>query len=68
MKTNVGTVDKVIRVILGLGLLSLVFFVEGPAKWWGLVGFVPLITGLAGNCPLYTLFGLSTCAPQGKRS
>ena len=68
MKTNVGRIDKVIRVVLGLGLLSLVFFVEGPAKWWGLIGFVPLITGLAGSCPLYSLFGLSTCAPQGKQS
>ena len=56
---NEGTVDRVIRVVIGLGLLSLVFV--GPKTLWGLVGIVPLLTGLAGRCPLYSLLGIKTC-------
>lgn len=58
MMRNVGTLDRGIRVVLGLVLLvlGLVF-----GSWWGLVGLVPLLTGLAGRCPAYRLFGFSTC-------
>jgi len=66
MKANVGGVDKALRIIVGIGLLSLLFLVEGPAKWWGLIGLVPLGTGLLNFCPLYGLFGLSTCSLQKK--
>lgn len=61
---NESNLDRTLRVILGLGLLSLVFV--GPQTMWGLIGLVPLLTGLAGSCPLYRLVGLSTCplAPQ----
>jgi hypothetical protein len=58
MTSNVGAADRVVRIILGLGLLGLVFF--GPSTAWGWVGLVPLATGLAGTCPLYTLLGIST--------
>ena len=61
MKTNVGTTDRVIRVVVGLGLLSLMFILEGSARWWGLVGLVPLATGLVGWCALYVPFGIDTC-------
>lgn len=61
MKANVGGVDKVLRIVVGVLLLSLIFLVEGPARWWGLVGLVPLGTGLLGFCPLYAVFGLTTC-------
>jgi hypothetical protein len=61
MKRNVGTADRVIRLLLGVGLLSAIFIVEGPARWLGLIGFVPLLTAAAGNCPLYSLLGLSSC-------
>lgn len=64
MKANVGSVDKVVRIIAGLAILSLFFFLEGSARWWGLIGFVPLFTGLFGYCPAYSLFGLSTCPMQ----
>ena len=57
---NEHTVERAIRVIVGLALLSIVFV--GPATLWGLVGLVPLATGLLGSCPLYTLFGISTCS------
>jgi hypothetical protein len=55
---NEGRLDRAARVIVGLILLSLVFV--GPKTTWGLVGFVPLLTGLVGFCPAYRLFGRST--------
>lgn len=61
MKTNVGGIDKAARIIAGLVLLSLIFILEGNARWWGLAGLVPLLTGTLGWCPAYTLFGISTC-------
>ncbi len=60
MNLNVGMVDRVVRVILGLVLLALI--VVGPQTWWGLLGLIPLVTGLVGFCPLYRLFGMSTKA------
>lgn len=56
---NVGSVDKVIRIILGLVLLALVFV--GPQTPWGWIGIIPLATGLIGFCPLYSVFGINTC-------
>ena len=56
---NEHTVERVLRVVVGLVLLSLVFV--GPKTAWGFLGIVPLATGLLGSCPLYTLFGMSTC-------
>ncbi len=64
MKQNEATWDRAIRVVLGLGLLSLT--VIGPQTMWGLVGLVPLTTGMLGNCPLYTLLGVSTCPVEHK--
>jgi hypothetical protein len=52
--------DRALRVVLGIAVLSLVFW--GPKSLWGLVGLVPLVTGLAGSCPLYALAGVGTCA------
>ena len=57
---NVGKPDRIIRIILGLGLLSLLFFLDGNAKYWGLVGLIPLITGLFGFCPIYYLLKISS--------
>ena len=59
MKANEGQLDRIFRVILGIALLSLVFV--GPETSWGLVGLVPLLTGVFGFCPLYKIFGLNTC-------
>ncbi len=59
MKLNEGAIDRILRIIVGLGLLSLVFV--GPQTPWGYVGVVPLLTGVIGFCPLYAVFGLSTC-------
>ncbi len=57
---NEGMVDRVLRVIVGVVLISLVFV--GPKTMWGWIGLVPLVTGLVGTCPMYTLFGMQTCA------
>ncbi len=66
MKRNVGGIDKVLRIVVGLGLLSLLALAEGSAKWLGLIGLVPLGTALLGYCPLYAILGLSTCPASGK--
>ena len=60
MKQNVGKVDRWIRIVVGVLVLSLLVFVSGPARWFGLLGLIPLITGLFGFCPLYWLFHLNT--------
>jgi len=62
MTVNEGTIDRIVRVVIGIALLSLVFV--GPQTMWGLVGIVPLLTGIVGFCPAYKLFGLSTCAGE----
>ncbi len=59
MKTNVGGIDKVVRTVAGLILISLVFV--GPQTPWGWIGLLPLATGLIGWCPAYSVFGISTC-------
>jgi fatty acid desaturase len=58
-KTNEGTIDRVLRVFVGLALIAIVFV--GPQTPWGWVGLVPLLTGLVGTCPLYTVLGIRTC-------
>jgi len=67
MKANVGGVDKILRIVVGLGLLSLILILEGNARWWGLAGLVLLLTGLINFCPLYTFLGFSS-APKKDRS
>ena len=59
MTRNEGNLDRTLRIILGLVLLSLVFI--GPQTLWGLIGLVPLVTGLIGSCPVYSVLGISTC-------
>ena len=56
---NEGKIDRILRVVLGAALISLVFV--GPQTAWGWVGLIPLVTGLIGNCPVYSLLGLNTC-------
>lgn len=59
MTTNIGSIDRVLRILVGLGLISLVFV--GPQTPWGWIGVVPLATALIGWCPAYTLLGIKTC-------
>lgn len=59
MQKNIGSTDSIIRIIIGLILLSLVFI--GPKSLWGLIGLVPLLTGIFRYCPLYPVLGINTC-------
>jgi hypothetical protein len=59
MTRNEGNLDRALRIIAGLVLISLVFI--GPQTPWGWVGLVPLLTGLVGMCPLYSILGINTC-------
>jgi len=58
-KTNLGNIDRIFRIVIGLVLIALVFV--GPQTPWGWIGLIPLATGLLRTCPLYSLIGLSTC-------
>ncbi|WP_077530513.1 YgaP family membrane protein [Vreelandella utahensis] len=59
MKVNIGALDRSIRAIVGVVLVALVF--TGPESAWGLIGLIPLATAAMGNCPAYSLIGISTC-------
>ncbi len=59
MRTNEGIWDRAFRILLGTGILSLT--IVGPRSWWGLLGFVPLVTGITGHCFVYQFLGISTC-------
>ena len=58
-KNNVGPLDRALRVAIGIAPLSLT--IMGPETAWGYLGLVPLMTGLMGTCPLYSLMGINTC-------
>jgi hypothetical protein len=58
MKKNVGGADRTIRIVLGLAILGVGVYFK---SWWGLIGLIPLLTGLFSYCGLYSLLGLSTC-------
>jgi len=60
---NEGTFDRILRIVVGLALLAWFFMDQGMGFWHyaKLIGVVPLVTGLIGSCPAYSLFGISTC-------
>jgi hypothetical protein len=64
MSKNVGSLDRAVRIVLGLALIALALF---NGQWWGWIGVIPLATAFMGFCPAYKLVGLSTCpvAPRG---
>lgn len=62
MKTNVGGIDKVLRIAAGIALIALA--ATGSIGAWGYIGIMPLVTGLIGWCPAYTLLGIKTCPMQ----
>lgn len=59
MKPNEGSLDRILRVLVGIGVLSLAFI--GPQTPWGYLGLIPLATGQVGFCPLYAVLGVNTC-------
>ncbi len=58
MKKNIGRIDRLLRVAVAFIAFALGYYYQ---SWWGLLGFIPLLTGFFLHCPLYTLFGISTC-------
>ncbi len=64
MTRNVGTIDRIIRVLLGIAVISAGVYFK---SWWGLVGLVPLATAAVGWCPVYWLLGISTCEAYAKQ-
>jgi hypothetical protein len=62
LNKNVGNLDRALRI--GGGLVLIALAAMGNIGWWGFIGVVPLLTGLAGTCPAYTLLGLKTCPMQ----
>jgi hypothetical protein len=62
MVQNIGRIDRLVRIIVGLAVLSLV--VVGPQSMWGLLGLIPLGTALIGWCPPYALLGINTCGTR----
>ena len=63
MKCNVGGTDRIIRIILGVVIILAGFYFK---SWWGVVGILPIVTGLIRFCPAYVPFGFSTCKPDQK--
>ena len=63
MTTNVGMIDRTLRIVVGLALTAVALGLFGPAyqSMWGWIGVIPLVTGLAGWCPLYAALGTRTC-------
>jgi Protein of unknown function (DUF2892) len=61
MNANIGGIDRVLRILVGIAVLALFFVLEGSARYWALVGLVPLLTGLVRVCPLYSIVGINTC-------
>lgn len=57
---NVGGIDRILRVVIGLAILSLVFI--GPQNPWGWLGLIPIITAALSYCPLYSIVGMNSCA------
>jgi len=60
MKKNVGNTERIVRIVAGLAVLSLLFIVDGNLKYLGFIGLIPLVTGILGYCPLYAIFKFST--------
>jgi len=64
MKSNIGSIDRVIRIIAGLVILGAGYYYK---SWWGLVGLLPLFTAMVRVCPAYLPFGISTCARKDEK-
>ena len=63
MKQNVGTIERVIRAVIGVGIIAAGAFYQ---NWWGAIGAIPLVTAIIGWCPPYAMLGISTCKAEAK--
>lgn len=64
MNRNIGTVDRVLRILVGVVLIALA--ATGTVGWWGWLGVIPLLTGLVRTCPAYSLLGVNSCGMKSK--
>lgn len=64
MNRNIGTIDRVLRILVGVVLIALA--VNGTIGWWGWLGVIPLLTGLVRTCPAYSMLGVNTCGVKRK--
>ena len=62
MKCNIGKTDRIVRVVIGLIVIAVGYYLS---SWWGVIGLLPIFTAATGWCGLYTLFGISTCKIKG---
>lgn len=62
MKSNMGSIDRALRIIVGLVLVGLAL--TSTVEWWGWLGIIPIVTGALGNCPLYSVIGVNTCGTK----
>ena len=60
-KRNMGTIDRSLRITVGIALIMVLILVEGPVRFTGLIGIVPILTAATGWCPIYSVFGVGTC-------
>ena len=62
MEINVGTLDRIMRVVVGLALIAVALgYIPGYQTMWAWIGVIPLVTGVFGTCPVYSIFGINTC-------
>ncbi len=66
MTCNIGSIERLVRAIVGLAIISLVFV--GPQSPWGWLGLIPLATAVLGWCPPYALLGISTCGTKSSKT
>ena len=64
MQANVGGIDRGVRIVVGVALIAWALLGQGDARWWGLVGILPLVTGILRWCPAYLPFGFKTCRTE----
>ena len=64
MNRNIGTIDRVLRILVGVVLIALTL--NGTIGWWGWLGVIPLLTGLVRTCPAYSVLGVNTCGVKSK--
>ncbi len=67
MKSNMGETDRIIRAVLGIGLLASFAMLPAPQRYVGLLGVIPLLTAVVGFCPLYRIFGFRTTRDRSRR-
>jgi len=65
MNINVGNIERIVRVVIGLAIIIWGFYAK---NWWGAIGIIPLVTGLIGWCPLYALLRINTCSLKDKNT